>query len=753
MDNIENDIHPVIKNWDLDEEQEKKEIVRHYRALLKILKSKLKKGDKELLRAAFEMAANAHKTMRRKSGEPYILHPIAVAMICVDEIGLGVRSTICALLHDTVEDTDVSLDDIKNEFGNEIAKIVDGLTKISTVMTTNSSQQAENFKKILLTLTDDPRVILIKLADRLHNMRTMDAMKQEKQLKIASETIWVYSPLAHRMGLYNIKTELEDLSMKYLEPDKYREIAKKLAETKRERTKYINEFIRPLKDKLTNTQYPTEIYGRPKSIHSIWNKIKKKGVSFEEVYDLFAIRVILDVPLEIEKEACWKVYSLITDEYLPSPERLRDWLSNPKSNGYEALHTTVMGPQGKWVEVQIRTKRMNEIAEKGLAAHFKYKEGTPSEDRFDKWFIQIREALGNQQEEGIDFLQDFKTSFLAEEIYVYTPKGEVKMLPTNSSALDFAFYIHTAIGSKCIGAKVNHKLVPIGHTLRSGDQIEIITSNKQKPTEDWLNLVVTAKAKNSIKDALREEKKSIAEEGKYTLQRKLEGLGASYSPYNIDQLVNYYKLSSHLDLHYNIAIKKNDLKDLKLFQVIGDKIEAPKPILPINDSETTVYDPTQKTYNKKDSELVIFGESSDKIQYSLGKCCNPIPGDDVFGFVSTGKGLIIHRINCPNATQLLANYGHRVVKTKWAKNKEISFLTGLRIIGMDDVGVVNKITNIISGELKINIAALTIESTEGLFQGTIKVYVHDKDELEVLVDKIKSLNGIQRVDRFDTESV
>jgi guanosine-3',5'-bis(diphosphate) 3'-pyrophosphohydrolase len=753
MDNIENDIHPVIKNWDLDEEQEKKEIVRHYRALLKILKSKLKKGDKELLRAAFEMAANAHKTMRRKSGEPYILHPIAVAMICVDEIGLGVRSTICALLHDTVEDTDVSLDDIKNEFGNEIAKIVDGLTKISTVMTTNSSQQAENFKKILLTLTDDPRVILIKLADRLHNMRTMDAMKQEKQLKIASETIWVYSPLAHRMGLYNIKTELEDLSMKYLEPDKYREIAKKLAETKRERTKYINEFIRPLKDKLTNTQYPTEIYGRPKSIHSIWNKIKKKGVSFEEVYDLFAIRVILDVPLEIEKEACWKVYSLITDEYLPSPERLRDWLSNPKSNGYEALHTTVMGPQGKWVEVQIRTKRMNEIAEKGLAAHFKYKEGTPSEDRFDKWFIQIREALGNQQEEGIDFLQDFKTSFLAEEIYVYTPKGEVKMLPTNSSALDFAFYIHTVIGSKCIGAKVNHKLVPIGHTLRSGDQIEIITSNKQKPTEDWLNLVVTAKAKNSIKDALREEKKSIAEEGKYTLQRKLEGLGASYSPYNIDQLVNYYKLSSHLDLHYNIAIKKNDLKDLKLFQVIGDKIEAPKPILPINASETTVYDPTQKTYNKKDSELVIFGESSDKIQYSLGKCCNPIPGDDVFGFVSTGKGLIIHRINCPNATQLLANYGHRVVKTKWAKNKEISFLTGLRIIGLDDVGVVNKITNIISGELKINIAALTIESTEGLFQGTIKVYVHDKDELEVLVDKIKSLNGIQRVDRFDTESV
>ncbi len=741
----------VVPVYNLTDEQEKKEIVRHYRALLRTLRPKLKKGDRELLRTAFEMAANAHKTMRRKSGEPYILHPIAVAMICVDEIGLGVRSTICALLHDTVEDTDIALDDIKSEFGNEIAKIVDGLTKISTIMDTNSSQQAENFKKILLTLTDDPRVILIKLADRLHNMRTLDSMKHEKQLKIASETIWVYAPLAHRMGLYNLKTELEDLSMKYMEPDTYKEIAKKLAETKRERTKYINEFIRPLKEKLTQAEFEFEIQGRPKSIHSIWNKIKKKGVSFEEVYDLFAIRVILDVPLDKEKEDCWKVYSLITDEYLPSPERLRDWLSNPKSNGYEALHTTVMGPQGKWVEVQIRTKRMNEIAEKGLAAHFKYKEGSQNEDRFDKWFVQIREALGNQQEEGIDFLQDFKTSFLAEEIYVYTPKGEVKMLPIYSSALDFAFYIHTAIGSKCIGAKVNHKLVPISHKLRSGDQIEIITSNKQKPTEDWLQNVVTAKAKNSIKDALREEKKQISEEGKYTLQRKLEGIGALYNTYNIDQVMNYYKLTSHLDLLFKIATKNIDLKELKLFQVIGEKIEAPKPV--VVPSEINQETNNNKQISKKDSELIIFGEKSDRIKYSLGKCCNPIPGDDVFGFVSTAKGLIIHRTNCPNATQLLANYGHRVVKTKWAKNKEISFLTGLSIIGMDDVGVVNKITHIISGELKINIAALTIESKDGLFQGTIKVYVHDKDELEELVDRIKALEGIQQVSRFDTETV
>ncbi len=744
-------VEPVLPKYNLNPEQEKNEIIRHYRALLRSLRPKLKKGDKELVRTAFEMAADAHKTMRRKSGEPYIIHPIAVAMICVEEIGLGVRSTICALLHDTVEDTDISLEDVEREFGTEISKIVDGLTKISSVIDTNTSQQAENFKKILLTLTDDPRVILIKLADRLHNMRTLDSMKREKQLKIASETVWVYAPLAHRMGLYSIKTELEDLSMKYMEPEAYRDIARKLSETKRERTRYINEFIRPIKEKLTAGGFNFEMYGRPKSIHSIWNKIKKKAVAFEEVYDLFAIRVILDSTPEKEKEDCWKVYSMITDEYTPSPERLRDWLSNPKNNGYEALHTTVMGPQGKWVEVQIRTKRMNEIAEKGLAAHYKYKEGSNDEDRFDKWFGQIREVLSTQDTDGVDFLQDFKTSFLAEEIYVYTPKGEVKMLPTGSTALDFAFSIHSAIGTKCIGAKVHHKLVPISHKLRSGDQVEIITSNKQKPSEDWLNMVVTAKAKSKIKDALREEKRKIAEDGKYTLQRKLEGTGAAYSQYNIDELVQFYKLPSPLDLHYKIATKAIDLRELKDFQVLGDKIEIPKPKPVIQ--EVSVEHAQSKNVNRKDSELIIFGESSDKIMYSLGKCCHPIPGDDVFGFVSTGKGLIIHRTNCPNAAQLLANYGHRVVKTKWAKNKEISFLTGLKIIGLDDVGVINKITNVISGDLRINIAGLTIESREGLFEGTIKVFVHDKEELEELVVRLKSLNGIQTVDRFDMENI
>jgi GTP pyrophosphokinase len=615
------------------------------------------------------------------------------------------------------------------------------------VVDTNTTQQAENFKKILLTLTDDPRVILIKLADRLHNMRTLDSMKREKQLKISSETVYVYAPLAHRMGLYAIKTEMEDLAMKFLEPDTYREIARKLSETKRERTRYINEFIRPIREKMEQAAVTDfEIYGRPKSIHSIWNKMRKKDVSFDEVYDLFAIRIILNPPIEKEKEECWKVYSLITDMYNPSPERLRDWLSNPKSNGYEALHTTVMGPQGKWVEVQIRTKRMNEIAEKGLAAHYKYKEGGTDESRFDQWFSQIREVLGNQDTNSIDFLQEFKTSFLTEEIYVYTPKGDVKMLPKGATALDFAFSVHSDIGSRCIGAKVNHKLVPIGHTLRSGDQIEIITSSKQRPSEDWLGIVVTAKAKAKIKDSLKEEKRKVADEGKYMLQRKLEQMGVAFNVHNVDELVNFYKTQSQLELFYRIAIKNLDLKELKEFTIIGDRLEAPRPVRsePVARPDGEAGKPASK-----DSELIIFGESSDKILYTLANCCKPIPGDDVFGFITATEGLKIHRTNCPNAARMLSHYGHRVVKTKWAKNKEISFLTGVRVLGLDDVGVINKITNLISGEMKININALTIEAKEGIFMGNIRLYVHDKEELDELVKRLKALAGIQSVERFD----
>ncbi len=740
----------TIQTYHLSEEEEKKEILRHYRGLLKALKQKMKPGDKELIRTAFEMAVDAHKTMRRKSGEPYILHPLAVAKICVEEIGLGIRSSICALLHDTVEDTDISLEDVQREFGLEISKIVDGLTKIATVMDTNTSKQAENFRKILLTLTDDPRVILIKLADRLHNMRTLDSLKREKQLKIASETVYVYAPLAHRMGLYNIKTELEDLSMKYMESDTYKFIAKKLNDTKRERTRYINDFVKPLKDKLQSTGLDFEIFGRPKSIHSIWSKIKKKGIAFEEVYDLFAIRIIVNSIPEKEKEDCWKIYSIITDAYNPSPERLRDWLSNPKSNGYEALHTTVMGPQGKWVEVQIRTKRMNDIAEKGLAAHWKYKEEKDDESNFDKWFNQIREALSNQDTNSLDFLQDFKTSFLAEEIYVYTPKGDIKMLPVGASALDFAFNVHTAVGVKCIGAKVNHKLVPISYKLRSGDQIEIITSAKQKPNSEWLNFVVTSKARAKIKDSLKDEKRQIADLGKSILERKFNAINAVMNQSNIEELANFYKSPSTLDLLYDIAVKKNELKELKEFTVHGDKLIAPKIVKTIEEHHEHE---EHKLHTKKDAELIIFGESSDKIMYTLANCCKPIPGDDVFGFVTTGEGLKIHRTNCPNATRLLANHAHRVVKTKWAKNKEISFLTGLRIIGLDDVGVIHKITNLISGILKVNISAMTIEAKEGIFEGNVKIYVQDKEQLDVIVNHLLELSGIERVDRYNTDEI
>ncbi|GAA3921443.1 RelA/SpoT family protein [Chitinophaga oryziterrae] len=746
----------AVQKYDLDEEQEKKEIVRHYRALLRALKPRLKKGDRELVRTAFEMAADAHKEMRRKSGEPYILHPLAVAQICVDEIGLGVRSAICALLHDTVEDTEVTLEDIERALGAEISHIVDGLTKISTVIdSSTSTAQAENFKKILLTLADDPRVILIKLADRLHNMRTLDSMNREKQLKIASETVFIYAPLAHRLGLYNIKSELEDLAMKYTEQQTYRDIAKRLKETKRERTRYINEFIKPIKEVLQEEGLTFEIFGRPKSIHSIWNKIKKKGVTFEEVYDLFAIRIILDTPVDKEKSDCWKVYSIITDFYHPSPERTRDWLSNPKSNGYEALHVTVMGPQGKWVEVQIRTKRMNDYAEKGLAAHWRYKEGsnqnTNTESKFDQWFTQIREILNNPDSNTLDFLADFKSNLFTEEIYVYTPKGDLKILPVGSTALDFAYAIHSAVGNKCIGAKVNYKLVPLSHKLRSGDQVEIITSNKQKPSEDWLNSVLTAKAKSKIKDALKEEKRTIAMDGKDVLERKLDHLKITASQYNINELVQFYKQPSPLDLYYQIAIKNIDLKELKQFNVLGDKLEAPRPVA-VKQPEHIAEDHIKHQLpSKKDAELIIFGESSDKIAYKLANCCRPIPGDDVFGFITASEGLKIHRTNCPNAAQLLANYGHRVVKTKWVKNREISFLTGLRIIGMDDVGVIHKITNVISGELKVNIAGLTIESKEGLFEGLIKVFVHDKEELDELFERLKKLDGIQSVSRLEDE--
>lgn len=741
--------------YNLNEEEEKKIILREYRGLLRALKVRIKKGDKDRIRRAFEISADAHKDMRRKSGEPYILHPLAVAKIVVEEISLGVTSVICALLHDVVEDTELTLEDMQEEFGPTVAKIIDGLTKIAIVVDGNSetSMQAENFRKILMALAEDPRVILIKLADRLHNMRTLGSMARDKQLKICSETTYIYAPLAHRLGLYEIKSELEDLALKYTQPETYTSIANGLKETKRERTKYINEFIKPIKDELTKMGFQFDIYGRPKSINSIWNKIRTKHVSFEEVYDLFAIRIILDSEYEKEKEDCWKVYSMITNFYRPSPDRLRDWLSVPKGNGYEALHTTVMGPGGRWVEVQIKTKRMNAIAEKGLAAHWKYKEGAPKpqESKLDAWLQQLRDVLNNHTDsDTLDFMQDFKLDLFTEEIYVYTPKGDMRVLPKGATALDFAFDIHSELGARCIGAKVNYKLVPLSHPLKSGDQIEVISSSKQKPGDDWLNFVITAKAKSRIKYYLKEQKRTIAEDGKEIIERKLNNLGVPLNAYNANELALYFKKASPTDVYYALAVGNIDVKELKEFKVLGDKLVAPTKIteLKLPEPNTTTSESIKKP--AKGTELVIFGESSDKILYKLANCCQPIPGDDVFGFITAGEGLKIHRSDCPNAARLLSHYGHRVVKTKWAKNKEISFLSGVRITGLDDVGVIKKITNIISDTLNMNMRSISIDSQDGIFEGTIMVYVHDKDEFDHLCEQLSSLEGIITVERIET---
>lgn len=746
----------TVDKYNLNEEEEKKLILREYRALLRALKSRLKKGDKALVRRAFEIAADAHIDMRRKSGEPYILHPLAVARIVVEEIGLGVTSSICALLHDVVEDTEMTLEDITREFGASYAKIIDGLTKISNVvdLKADTTIQAENFRKILLTLADDPRVILIKLADRLHNMRTLESMSREKQLKISSETTYIYSPLAHRLGLYEIKSELEDLALKYTQPEVYWEIVQGLKETKRERSRYINEFIRPIKEELAAQGFEFEIYGRPKAIHSIWNKMRTKHVAFDEVYDLFAIRIILKSTPEREKEDCWKVYSIVTNFYKPSPERLRDWISVPKGNGYEALHTTVMGIGGRWVEVQIRSSRMNEIAEKGLAAHWKYKEGAPSaqESKLDSWLQHLRDTLSSPDTDTLDFLQDFKLDLFTEEIYIYTPKGDMRVLPKGATALDFAFDIHSELGARCIGAKVNYRLVPLSHEIKSGDQVEIITSSKQKPSEDWLSFVTTAKAKSRIKYYLKEEKRKIAEDGKGMLQRKLEHMKVPLSAHNVNELCAHFKKPSSLDLYYAVAVGSIDLKDLKAFTVTGDKLVQPPKEVKLETKHLVSDEDLMKQKPAKGAELIIFGESSDKILYKLAQCCQPIPGDDVFGFVTSGEGLKIHRTDCPNAAQLLANYGHRVVKTKWAKNKEISFLSGVRIIGLDDVGVIQKITNVISGELKMNMRSLSIDSHDGVFEGTIMVYVHDREELDRLCQRLGNLEGINTVERLEAQS-
>lgn len=741
---------------EIDIEAENKEIVRRYRRLLRSAKPVIKDKDATLIRKAFELSMEAHKEMRRKSGEPYIYHPIAVAQICVEEIGLGTTSIIAALLHDVVEDTNVELKEIEKKFGPKVASIIDGLTKISGTFSPGSSSQAENFRKMLLTLADDVRVILIKLADRLHNMRTMDSMPRNTQLKIASETIFLYAPLAHRLGLYPIKSELEDLYLKYTHTDQYFFIADKIQQTKAVRTKFINEFIAPIDNELKKQNFKFAIKGRPKSIFSINNKLQKQKIPFEEIYDLFAIRIIVDCPLESEKSACWQVYSVVTDFYKPNPDRLRDWISTPKQNGYESLHTTVMSKSGNYVEVQIRTNRMDEISEKGYAAHWKYKENTvqSKEVGLEAWLVKVRDVLEASDSSAIDFVNDFRSNLFNDEVYAFTPNGELKVLPAGATALDFAFEIHTQVGLNCLGAKVNQKLVPISHKITNGDQIEILTSKKQKPTDDWLKIAVTSRAKAKIKDALREDKKVIAATGKEILERKLKHLKYDMNEALLTDLRTFFNLKTNMELFYRFGISSLQPQDLKRFKEAMDKNLTGKPLQnevrqsPIMDSKS--FEREIKKIRGTDADMLLIGEDMNTIDYTLAKCCNPIPGDDVFGFVTVSEGIKIHRTVCPNAVELMSSYGYRIIKAKWTSQTELSFLAGLRITGTDRMGMVNDITKVISNELQVNMRGITIDTNDGIFEGQIMVYVNNAEHLTQLVKKLKAIMGVVNVFRFDS---
>jgi GTP diphosphokinase / guanosine-3',5'-bis(diphosphate) 3'-diphosphatase len=735
----------------IDTEQEKKEIINRYRRLLRKAKPILKDGDAKVIKKAFSMALDAHKDMRRKSGDPFIFHPLAVAEICTEEIGLGTTSIVAALMHDVVEDTDIELADIERMFGKKITKIIDGLTKIRGVFEYGTSQQAENFRKMLFTLSEDVRVILIKLADRLHNMRTLDSMPRNKQLKVANETIYLYAPLAHRLGLNAIKTELEDLYLRFTDRQVYESIVQKIDATRAARTKFIKQFMVPIDEELEGLDIRYEIKGRPKSIYSIWNKMRKQNIPFEEVFDLFAIRIILDTPLEHEKALCWQVYSIVTDHYTPNPDRLRDWISTPKANGYESLHTTVMAKNGQWVEVQIRTKRMDEIAEKGYAAHWKYKDTNVSaESNLEKWLARVRDLLEQHNHSALDFVDDFRGNLFSEEVFVFTPKGELKTLPYGATALDFAFEIHTQVGSKCIGAKVNNKLVPINYVLKNGDQIEILTSQKQKPHEDWLRFVVSSKAKARIKEELKEDKKKSAEEGKEIIFRKIRQLKELPSQQLIEQMRDYFNAPTHFELYFRVGAGFITTADIKRF-VENRPVSAirSKPHLQISDAKT-IEQEIKKEKGRYD-DILLIGEDMDVVDYKLAKCCTPIPGDDVFGFVTVNEGIKIHRTNCPNAPELLSHHGNRVVKAKWTSQHEVAFLTGLKIRGTDRVGLINDVSKIISDELKVNMSSMSIYTDTGIFEGEIMLYVNDTRHLEQLIGKLEKVEGVVKVSRFDSK--
>ncbi|MGI9540876.1 MAG: RelA/SpoT family protein [Flavobacteriaceae bacterium] len=730
----------------VDQELENKEIAKQYKELLRISYQSLSDSDKKMIRLAFDTAVEAHSDQRRKSGEAYIFHPISVAKIVAHQIGLDATSISAALLHDVVEDTPVTLEDIERLMGNVVAKIVHGLTKISSLKKDKDiSLQAENFRKMLLTLNDDVRVIIIKIADRLHNMQTMDSMPEYKQVKIASETLYIYAPLAHRIGLYNIKTELEDLSLKYTEPQRYSSIKEKIDESKETQDEYISSFSQFIAQQLKKERLKYEIKGRSKSIYSIHKKMLAQNVSIEQIYDKFAIRIVYDCQRAKEKFVAWKIYSIITDHFTPNPTRLRDWISAPKSNGYEALHITVMGPMNKWIEVQIRSSRMHEIAEKGYAAHFKYKQGEQKDIGIDSWLNRLQEVLENNTGNAVDFVEDFKLNLYAEEIFVFTPQGDLKSLPQGATALDFAFAIHSEIGKKTRGVRVNDRLVPLSKILVSGDQIEVITSDTIKPSKNWLDFVITSRARSIIKSSLNDEKKERAEEGKEILRRKLKQLKITSSEKTIQSMLLFFKFNSSQDLFYRVGIGTLDNKQLKEFASVYNnsvlnffkkRIRSKKP------EEKNTHNEITEKFDK-----LVFGKEKEVMAHSFANCCSPIAGDPVFGFITVNEGIKVHHKKCPNTIALQSNYAYRILPAKWVDSSSEEYSAVLKLSGIDTRGLVNEVTRMISNNSNVNINKINFDSKDQFFTGEIHVSVQNINILNKLVQNLARVNGIDKIVR------
>ena len=722
------------------------QIAKAYKDLLSISYQKLTAADKKMIRLALDTAVDAHRDQRRKSGEPYILHPISVAKIVANDIGLGAPSIAAALLHDVVEDTKYTIDDIKSKHGNQVAKIVDGLTKISSLKKDkNVSLQAENFRKMLLTLNDDARVIIIKIADRLHNMQTMDVMSRQKQIKIASETLYIYAPLAHRIGMYNIKTELEDLGLKYTEPKVYDEIQKHVQENFDSQEEFIERFIKLTKKHLLREGLSCKFEGRPKSIFSTRKKMVSKNLDFDQIFDRYAIRVIYKADPHHEKFLAWKIYSVITDHFQPNPLRLRDWISAPKSTGYEALHITVMGPEGRWVEVQIRSDRMHEIAEKGYAAHFKYKHGKQDERGLEVWLNRLREVLEQPNSDAVDFVKDFKLNLYASEIFVFTPEGDLKSLPQGATPVDFAFHIHTEIGMHTRGAKINGKIVPLSYRLKSGDQVKIITSEKSFPNSSWLDYVITSRARSRIRSFLKEDKKQIANDGKEILRRKLKQLKISFNDKTIEKLLKFFKLKTTLDLYYRVGIGTIDNVKLKKFS--ADLNNRFLNFFKRKTQSSSVPGFIEQDKVTDEYDQLVFGKTEEQLEYQLSPCCNPIAGDDVFGFVTVSDGVKVHKNECPNALTLRSNYAYRIVNAKWIDSSQNEFTAKLKLTGLDDLGLVNKVTQVISNTNNVNISRMSFDSNDGTFEGKILLKIKNTSLLKKMIKQLQNINGVDKVIR------